>query len=482
MTAWPRRTDPLKEHTTSPTFRSLANRNYRRYAFGGVVSNTGTWMQRVAQDWLVLQLTANSGTAIGITTGLQFLPILLLSPLAGLIADRVPKRRLLQMTNVAMAVPALLLGLLAVTGTVQIWHVYVLAFALGVGSAFDAPARQSFVSEIVEPEDLTNAVGLNSASFNAARLVGPGLAGVLIAALGGGVAGTGWVILFNAISYAAPIFALQKMDPRALDAPIVAPREPGMIRDGFRYVRARPDLLLILAIVFSAGTFGLNFQMTSALMATEVFGKGATEYGALGSILAIGSLSGALLAAGRATTRLRLVVGAGVVFGLVEIAAGLMPSYLTFAIAAPFLGLSALTLITAANSYMQLNTAPGMRGRVMALYLMIFMGGTPVGAPVVGWIGEVFGARWTLIGGGGLTVLGILIPTWFFLRSERRKSDVLTPSQAPSRLIPRVWPVQNVAHARTSSPEQSRRDGPSGAQGTEHHAGHDRPDPQALRS
>jgi MFS family permease len=378
-------------------------------------------MQRVAQDWMVLQLTANSGAAIGITTGLQFLPILLFSPLAGLVADRVPKRRLLQVTNVAMAVPALVLGLLAVTGTAQIWHVYVLAFLLGLGSAFDAPARQSFVSEIVSPEDLTNAVGLNSASFNAARLVGPGLAGVLIAAFGGGVVGTGWVILLNAVSYVGPVLALRAMDARALDVPELQPREPGMIRAGVRYVRHRPDLLLVLAIVFSAGTFGLNFQMTSALMATEVYGKGATEYGALGSILAIGSLTGALLAASRVTTRLRLVVGAGVAFGVVEVAAGLMPTYLTFAVVAPLLGLTALTLITAANSYMQVNTAPGMRGRVMALYLMIFMGGTPLGAPVIGWIGEVLGARWTLLGGGGLTVLGVLLPALLFWRADGRR-------------------------------------------------------------
>jgi MFS family permease len=404
-------------------------------------------MQRVAQDWLVLQLTANSGAAIGITTGLQFLPILLFSPLAGLVADRVPKRRLLQVTNVAMAVPALALGLLAVTDRAEVWHVYVLAFLLGLGSAFDAPARQSFVSEIVPAADLTNAVGLNSASFNAARLVGPGLAGVLIAAFGGGVGGTGWVILLNAATYAGPILALRAMDGRALDAPDLQPREPGMIRAGVRYVRHRPDLLLILAIVFSAGTFGLNFQMTSALMATEVYGKGATEYGALGSILAIGSLTGALLAAGRATTRLRLVVGAALVFGVVEIVAGLMPTYLGFALVAPLLGLSALTMITAANSYMQLNTASGMRGRVMALYLMIFMGGTPLGAPVVGWIGEVLGARWTLVGGGGLTVLGVLLPALLFWRAERAR-DVLTVHRRPSSLVLRVWDDQTVARAR----------------------------------
>jgi MFS family permease len=248
----------------SPTFRSLHNPNYRRYAAGGVVSNTGTWMQRIAQDWLVLQLTAYSGTAIGITTGLQFLPFLLLSPVAGLVADRIPKRRLLQLTNLGMALPALVLGLLAVTGAAQIWHVYVLALVLGVASAFDAPARQSFVSELVDADDLTNAVGLNSASFNAARLVGPAVAGLLIAALGGGVVATGWVILANALSYAAPILTLRSLDQRTLHSAELVQREPGQIRVGVRYVLGRPDLMVVMGIVFFAGTFGLNFQLTSA--------------------------------------------------------------------------------------------------------------------------------------------------------------------------------------------------------------------------
>ncbi len=404
----------------SPTFRSLRNPNYRRYAAGGVVSNTGTWMQRVAQDWLVLQLTANSAAALGITTGLQFLPFLLLSPFAGLVADRIPKRRLLQMTNVGMAVPALLLGILAVTGTAQIWHVYVLATALGVASAFDAPARQSFVSEIVDADDLTNAVGLNSASFNAARLVGPAVAGVLIAALGGGVVATGWVILANAVSYIAPIMTLRSLDGAQLDSPTPMGREPGQLRAGVQYVLQRPDLMLILAIVFFTGTFGLNFQMTSALMATEVFGKGATEYGLLGTFLAVGSLTGSLVAARRVRVRHRLVVGAALTFAVVEIAAGLMPTYLTFALMTPLLGLAALTMITAANTFVQLHTEPGMRGRVMALYMMIFIGGTPLGAPFIGWIGEVAGARWTLLVGGIATFVGVSAASLVYLRHHHR--------------------------------------------------------------
>jgi MFS family permease len=419
----------------SPTFRALANRNYRLYAAGGVVSNVGTWMQRVAQDWLVLQLTANSGTALGITTGLQFLPILLLSPYAGLIADRYPKRRLLQVTQLMMAVPALVLGVLAVTGTAQTWHVYLLAFVFGVGTAFDGPARQAFVSEMVHADDLTNAVGLNSASFNAARIVGPGLAGVLIAALGGGVAATGWVILANGLSYGAVVFVLERMRVADLDTPEPAARGKGMIRDGMRYVRSRPDLMMMLAIVFSAGTFGLNFQMTSALMATEVYGKGASEYGILGTTMAVGSLSGALLAARRGRPRHRLVIGAAVAFGLAEVLAGLLPSYLTFMIWTPVLGFTALTMITAANATVQLSTSPAMRGRVMALYMMIFMGGTPLGAPIVGWVGETFGARWTLIGGGGLTVLGTLLAVAVFSRTQGLLDPEVNDYRFPRRLV-----------------------------------------------
>jgi MFS family permease len=375
-------------------------------------------MQRVAQDWLVLQLTGNSGTALGITTGLQFLPILLLSPYAGLIADRFPKRRLLQVTQLMIAVPAAVLGVLAVTGAAQTWHVYVLATIFGIGTAFDGPARQSFVSEMVGPDDLTNAVGLNSASFNAARVVGPAVAGVMIAALGGGVQATGAVILINAVSYGAVILSLQRMRESELDTPEPAGREKGMIRDGVRYVRSRPDVMLVLTIVFFAGTFGLNFQMSSALMATEVYGKGASEYGLLGTTMAIGSLSGALLAARRGRPRHRLVILAAVGFGLSEIVAGLLPSYLIFAVWTPVLGLLALTMITAANATVQLSVSPAFRGRVMALYMMIFMGGTPIGAPLVGWVGETFGAPWMLIGGGGMTILGTLLAVLIFSRSQ----------------------------------------------------------------
>jgi len=399
-----------------PTFRALAIRNYRRYAAGALVSNTGTWMQRVGQDWLVLQLSSGDGTALGITTGLQFLPMLLLSPYAGLVADRFPKHRVLLATQLSMAVPAALLGLLAVTGAAQTWHVYLLALLFGVGTAFDAPARQSFVVEMVGPDDLPNAVGLNSASFNLGRVVGPAVAGGLIALLGSDAEATGWVILLNAASYLAVVVSLRALDLDRLQPATPARRGPGAIRDGLRYVRRRPDLMMVLTIVFFVGTFGLNFQLTTALMATEVFDKGAGAYGLLGSVMALGSLAGALFAARRARPRGRLVVGAAVVFSLAEIVAGVLPSYLTFALWLPLVGISALTVITAANATLQLAVAPEMRGRVAALYMMIFMGGTPLGAPIVGWVGETFGARWTLVGGGGLALVGTVVATVVFAR------------------------------------------------------------------
>jgi MFS family permease len=400
------------------TFAALRVRNYRLFAEGSLVSNVGTWMQRVAQDWLVLALTGSAG-ALGITTGLQFLPLLLFSPIAGVIADRYPKRQVLAVTQLALAATAGVLGLLAVTGWVTTWHVYILAFVFGAATAFDTPARQAFVNEMVGPDQLANAVGLNSASFNLGRVIGPAVAGLLIAWLGSGVTATGWVILLNAASYLAVIVTLARMADDELTLPTPLPRARGQLRDGLRYVQARPDIMLVMAVVFCAGTFGLNFQMTTALMATEVYGKGAGEYGILGSVLAIGSLGGSLLAARRAQTRQRLVIGAAIAFGAAEMVAGTMPTYLTFALLLPLCGFTALTMITAANAFVQMSVAPQMRGRVMALYMAIFMGGTPAGAPVLGWVAEHFGARWTLVGGGALTIVGTLIATAAFAHHQQ---------------------------------------------------------------
>lgn len=401
----------------SPTFSALAVRNYRVYAGGSLVSNTGTWMQNTAQAWLVLVLTG-SGTALGLTVALQLLPTLLLSPLGGVIADRFSKRTVLRVMQVAMAVPAAVLGTLAVTGVVEAWHVYVLALVFGVGRALEAPARQSFVPEMVGPDHLGNAVALNSASFNAGRLVGPGLAGLMIAALGGGVVGTGWVILINAVSYVAAYWALQALDPdRLTPTPVLAPGR-GAVLAGVRYVRSRPDLVLVLTCVLFLGGFGMNFQITSALMATEEFGRGAREYGLLGSLLAIGSLAGALLAARRTTPRIRFIVLSGLTFSAVQVLSGVMPTFLTYALVLPLIGLSVLTMATTANAYIQTTVTPEMRGRVAALYIMVFIGSVPLVAPLVGWVGETFGARASVIGPGVAAGLGVLVTTSWYLRKR----------------------------------------------------------------
>lgn len=388
----------------SPTFTSMHVRNYRLYATGGFVSNIGTWMQRVAQDWLVLQLSGHSGVALGITTGLQFLPMLLLAPFAGTVADRFSKRKVLMLTQASMALVGAVLGLLDITGVVEVWHVFLLAFLLGVGAAVDAPARQSFVIEMVGRDDLSNAVALNSASFNLGRVIGPAVAGFLIV-----LVGTGPVFLINAVSFGAVIFALKKMRPSELSPVPRAERGKGQVLEGIRYVRHRPDLLMVMIVVFFVGTFGLNFQMTSALMATQVFHKGAGEYGILGSIVAVGSVSGALLSARRGRPRLRLIIMSAVAFGVVEVIAGLMPSYLAFSAVLIPLGLSQMTLLNSANATMQLGVDPVMRGRVMALYMAVLMGGTPFGAPLVGALAEAFGARWSLIGGGAISGAAALI-------------------------------------------------------------------------
>jgi MFS family permease len=432
----------------SPTFRALSNPNYRLYLAGSVVSNTGTWMMRVAQDWLVLRPLDGGGSAVGITTGLQFLPVLLLTPYAGVVADRMPKRRLLQITQASMGLFSLLAAVVAITGHSQLWFVYLCALGFGVGAAFDAPARQSFVSEMVGPEHLTNAVGLNSASFNAARILGPALAGLMIGALGSGQTATGWVFVVNAVSYLAVIAQLRRMNPALLHSPKLRGRGPGALREGVAYMRGQPKMLFVLVLVFFAGTFGMNFQITSALMATEVFGKGAGEFGILGSTIAVGSLTGALMAARRTRIRMRLLVGAAAGFAVAELVAGSLPSYLLFAVFSPVIGFFTLTLLNSSNATMQLESDPLMRGRVMALYMTVVQGGTPIGAPIIGWIGEQFGARWSLWLGGGMTALGAVLAIALFARLNGGLASVLTPSGAPGNLIPRVWDDRTVARAR----------------------------------
>ncbi|WP_426594358.1 MFS transporter [Cellulomonas sp. McL0617] len=384
----------------SPTFSSLQFRNYRLWFAGALVANIGTWMQRVAQDWLVLtQLSDESGVAVGITTALQFAPVLVLSPWAGLLADRVDRRKLLMATQFAQGVLAAGLGLLVMSGDAHLWQVYLFALTLGCVTAIDGPVRQTFVAELVPPAKLSNAVGLNSASFNAARLIGPGVAGLLIAAVG-----TGWVFLINAATFAATIFALTAMRTADLRPMPTVVRAKGQLREGIAYVRGRSDILVIMVVVGVVSTFGLNFQLTSAMMARTVFDRGAGEYGILGSVLAIGSLTGALLAARRERPRVRLVIGSAFGFGIATGVMALMPTYPSYVVACIPVGLASLTMMTAANSTIQMTTDPAVRGRVMALYMMVFLGATPIGSPIVGWIGQAFGPRWA-IGIGSITAL-----------------------------------------------------------------------------
>jgi MFS family permease len=384
-------------------FRALRVPNFRLFVSANLVSQVGTWMQRIGQDWLVLQLSGGSGVALGVTTALQFGPTLLFSFYGGVLADRYDKRRLLLATQAVMGVLALGLGLLVASDSIALWHVYLLALGLGVVSSLDTPARQSFVSEMVGPEHLANAVSLNSTAFNAARLIGPAVAGALIAASGGNTAPA---FLVNAASFGTTMAALLFMRAGDLRRTTPVPRHRGQLRETLTYTRRHPDLMLAMLLAFTVGTFGFNSQITIALMAREVFGLGAGAFGLLSTAYAVGSLSGALLSTRRSTRPLqRFLVISAVVFGVLLVITGLMQNYYAFAALLIPTGAAALVFSVACNSFVQLGVEPQMRGRVLALYFMCFMGGTPVGAPLIGWISERLGAPWGLIGGGIVCVV-----------------------------------------------------------------------------
>ena len=377
------------------TFRSLKAYNYRMWACGAIVSNVGTWMQRTAQDWVVLtELTHNNATAVGVVMALQFGPQVLLLPWTGYAADRFDRRKLLIATQASMGLLALGLGVLTVTGLVQLWHVYVFAFLLGCATAFDFPARQTFVSELVVEADLSNAVALNSTSFNIARMIGPALAGILIAGIG-----SGWVFLINAATFIAVISSLLLLRINELNVKGRTTGTRGGLIEGFRYIGRRSDLKAVIAMLFLIGTFGLNFPIFISTMSVTVFHAGASQYGLLTSTMAIGSVVGALLAAGRTKTHFSYLFGGAAVFGLGFALAAVMPNYWLFGLALVVIGVSAQTLTTTAISTAQLSTEPDMRGRVMAILIAITLGGTPVGAPLVGWVADTFGPRWALVVG-----------------------------------------------------------------------------------
>jgi MFS family permease len=394
--------------------RSLRIRNYRLFFFGQLISLTGTWAQQIAQDWLVLRLT-NSGTALGIVTALQFVPALLLSLYGGALADRGNKRRLMLATQTGLALTALTLGLLDVTGAVRIWQVMLLAAVLGVFSALDAPIRQSFVVEMVGPAELANAVALNSTTFNLARIVGPAVSGVLIAAFG-----TGWAFLGNAASSIAVLTGLALMRTAELFPAPPVDRVPGQYRAAIRYVRRRSDLLLPMLLMLVLGTFGYNYQITIALIAKQVFHRGADTFGLLSASLAIGAVGGALTASLRRRRPSRLfLLAAAIAFSLTELVAGAMPSFGLTALALIPAGFAMITMGQAANATIQMGVQPTMRGRVMGLYVLCFMGGMPVGAPVVGWVAEVFGPRWGMLGGGLICLLATMLIAGLLVRRRR---------------------------------------------------------------
>jgi MFS family permease len=410
-------------------FRALRVRNYRLFASGQIVTNVGIWMQRVAQDWLVLELT-NSGTALGVVTALQFGPMVVFGLWGGMLADRYDKRRLLIAARGFMGLQALVLGLLVLTGYVELWQVYVLAALLGTGAAIETPARQSFVVEMVGAKDLPNALGLNAAMFNSARIVGPAVAGVGI-----NVVGIGWVFIATAASSVSVIVGLLRIRVAELQPIERAGRAKGQLRAGLAYVRRRIDLVIPLLMVFVIGTFGLNFQITLPLMVRQVFHRGAGSFGALSTCLAVGSLTGALLATLRnRRPRIRFLLLAALGFGALEAVTGLMPTYLSLAIILPLTGTAALTFMTACNTAVQMGIDAQMRGRVMSLYLLCFFAGTPVGAPVIGWVAERYGPRASIVVGGLVCALvAVVVAAVLARRGGLRVVDLTARLRRPVR-------------------------------------------------
>ena len=409
------------------TFRSLRSPNYRIWAAGALVSNVGTWMQRTAQDWLVLtQLTPHNAAAVGIVMALQFGPQLLLLPWTGFAADHYDQRKLLIFTQAVMGLLALTLGVFTITGFVQLWHVYVFAFLSGCASAFDAPVRQIFVAELVGEKDLSNAIALNSTSFNMARMIGPAVAGVTIASVG-----TGWAFLLNGSSFFAVLASLFFLRVSSQHTKVRALRTKGSLTEGMRYVWARPDLKAILLMLFLIGTFGMNFPIFISTMAVTVFHADARGYGLLTSTLAIGTIAGALIAAGSERPRFKSLLTGAAVFGFGCVLAALAPNYWTFAIALVVIGVGAMTFSNTTNSLMQLTTEPAMRGRVIALRVAVALGGTPIGAPIVGWVADHLGPRWALVVGAVSGMLAVGVALYTIKRQLDRPTAITSAPPTP---------------------------------------------------
>lgn len=410
---------PLQEGTTDMAdgvFRSLRYFNYRVWAAGAIVSNIGTWMQRTAQDWLVLTgLTHHSASAVSIVMSLQFGPQLLLLPVSGFAADHLDRRKLLMLTQGAQGALAFGLGILTIAGVVQLWHVYLFAFLFGCATAMDAPVRQTFVSELVGDTELSNAVALNSTSFNLARMVGPAVAGFIIASVD-----TGWAFVLNGLSFAAVLASLSFLRIQELRRGPRPTRTHGGFAAGFRYVWARPDLKATVIMLFLIGTFGLNFPIFISTMAVSVFHVDAGRYGALTSMMALGTVSGALSSARVSRPRFRSMMVASIVFGGGCTIAALAPSYWTFGGSLVVIGIASLMFLTTTNSLMQLSTEPAMRGRVMAIRLAVTLGGTPLGAPIVGWVADHWGPRWAIAVGAASGFAAAVVAARALAGEERR--------------------------------------------------------------
>ena len=416
--------------TLRRTFRSLSNRNYRLFIIGQVISLSGTWMQSVAQAWLVLRLTG-SGTALGLVIALQFLPVLLFGPFGGVVADRFPKRRLLLVTQTVAMTQALVLGTLVITGAVELWMVYAMAAVFGLVTAIDNPSRQTFVLEMVGSANLTNAITLNSVVVNAARVVGPAFAGVLIA-----VVGIGICFVLNAATYLAVIGALLLMRTGELNPAPTQERAKGQLREGFAYVRRTPELLIPLLMMAIIGTLSYEFQVILPLVAERTFGGGAGTYGTMTSAMGVGAVVGGLATAGRVgAPGDAALVRAAALFGVVILLAAMAPFLWLEVAVLVLVGAASINVLATGNTTLQLRAAPELRGRVMALWAVAFLGTTPVGGPIIGYIGEHAGPRVGLAVGGSAALVASLVGWWFLVRGDRDVEAVAADEPRAGALV-----------------------------------------------
>jgi MFS family permease len=406
-------------------FTALSSRSYRIYIGGQSLANTGSWMQSIAQDWLIFSLT-HSSTAVGVTMALQFLPILLLGLPAGAVADRRPKRRILLFTQTMNGITTATLAVITITGAVRPAHVYGFALATGLIFAFDSPARQAFVTEVVPEDRLRAAISLNAAVFQATRLIGPAIASVLIA-----TAGTGWVFAVNAACYLGPTIGLLMLRPSDLRPAVSVPKARGTAAATVRYLRGRPDVLWTIFLVGMLGTFGLNFPIVLTAMAKSAFGGNASTYGLFNIVLGLGSAAGAVLAGAGARPKTRAIVTTAAIFGLLQAVAALAPDLPVFLVLLISMGFVNLVCQAMANASVQLAVDPGIRGRVMGIYLLVFIGGTPLGAPVIGTITSHFGARTGMLACGVIPALAALVAGAAAARRTRKHRQ--------HRQIPSGW-------------------------------------------